>query len=141
MSDTRTALPVCEPNITPMLDVLLVLLIAFMAMSIRMHHTIDAVLPQPCTGTCATGVPIVLEVLAGPSYRINGSSVSDGLLRSKLAAIYAERTEKVLQVAGHQGANYQDVMTAMDIARSAGVLAIGIVPRASGTSGRLVGAP
>ena len=55
-----------EPNVTPMLDVLLVLLIIFLSVVIQVHHTIDSVLPQPCTGACSAGESIILEVRAGP---------------------------------------------------------------------------
>ena len=117
-----------------MLDVLLVLLITFMAISIRMRHTIDAQLSQPCVGKCAQGTPIVLEVFAGPAYRINRTPIAANALLQELEKIYDGRRDKVLQVAGHAGARYQDVISAMDVAKSAGVRAIGVPPKDSDAS-------
>lgn len=120
-----------ELNVTPMLDVLLVLLIIFMAISIRVHTTVDGVLPQPCAGHCAGGNEIVLEVLPGPSYRLNRAPIPADKLRDTLVSVFAPRPDKIVQVAGYPGATYQDVVTAMDIARGAGVRVIGIAPKDS----------
>lgn len=121
--------PSAEPNVTPMIDVLLVLLIVFMVVVVQVYHTMDVRLPIPCTGTCNGDAPIILEVLPGPAYRINHTDVAPGALADQLRALYAPRPEKIIQVAGHPGVRYQDVMAAMDIARSAGVRVIGIPPK------------
>jgi len=119
-----------DMNVTPMLDVLLVLLVIFMLLAMRERRTMDAQLPVPCAGTCEPGgPPIVLEVLPGPSYRLNRAPVARAELPGRLAAVYAGRPEKVLQVAGHPGATYQQVIAAMDLARGAGVRVIGLPPR------------
>jgi len=128
--DTRVV-AVSELNVTPMLDVLLVLLIIFMALSIRVHTTVDGALPVNCTGVCAGTSQIVLEVLPGPAYRINKAPVKASALAQTLNTRYAPRPEKVIQIAGYPGASYQDVITAMDIARGAGVRVLGIAPRES----------
>src|SRR4051812_45475086 len=107
-----------EMNVTPMLDVLLVLLVIFMS-AMQARKALDAVLPVPCTGTCRGGdVPIVLEVLPGPQYLLNRAPLASTDLRARLRAAYAGRPDKVLQVAGHRRAIYADVMGAMDAARS-----------------------
>lgn len=118
-----------EPNVTPMIDVLLVLLIIFMVASIRLHHTMDAQLPdRGCQGLCETTQQIVLEVLPGPAYRINQSAVEPSDLFARLSSIYLARPEKIIQVAGYPGARYEDVVSAMDVARSAGVRVVGVAP-------------
>jgi biopolymer transport protein ExbD len=123
--------PNAEMNATPMLDVLLVLLVIFMLVAMRMRHTLDAQLPAPCDGAaCDRGeLPLVLEVLPGPAYRLNGTAVAPDALGARLAAVYAARPTKVLTVAGHAGASYQQVIEAMDVARGAGVRVIGLAPR------------
>lgn len=131
MSAAHVAVPACEPNITPMLDVLLVLLIVFMTISVQVYRTIDAQLPQQCSARCEGAASIVLEVLPGPEYRINRAPVARAALRHTLAAIYANRPEKIIQFAGHPGVSYQEVVTALDIAKGAGVKVIGVAPRAS----------
>jgi biopolymer transport protein TolR len=131
MKAPRTDGPTFELNVTPMLDVLLVLLIIFMSVSIQVHRTIDVVLPVPCAGVCDGQPPIVLEVLPGPSYRVNQHAVASDQLLSYLLGIYRGRPDKIIQVAGHPAVRYDDVVHAMDIAKSAGVTAIGIAPRES----------
>jgi biopolymer transport protein ExbD len=124
-------IPSAEPNVTPMIDVLLVLLIVFMVVAIRVHRAIDTQLPQPCAGMCEGSEQIVLEILPGPSYRINQRAVPTSQLFATLEGIYRLRPEKVIEIAGHPGVRYDDVVAAMDIAKSAGVRAIGIAPKAS----------
>jgi biopolymer transport protein TolR len=118
-----------EPNLTPMIDVLLVVIIVFMVAVVRMYHTMDVVLPQACVGICEASAPIVLEVLPGPAYRINRSTVAQGDLFEELRKIYSARPEKIIQVAGHRAVPYSEVVAAMDIAKSAGVRVIAVAPR------------
>jgi biopolymer transport protein ExbD len=131
MTARHTDGPTFELNVTPMLDVLLVLLIIFMAVSIQVHRTIDVVLPVPCAGVCDGQPPIVLEVLPGPAYRVNQRPVANDQLRSYLVGLYRGRPEKIIQVAGYPTVRYDDVVHAMDIVKSAGVAAIGIAPKES----------
>jgi biopolymer transport protein ExbD len=131
MSTLARVSPSNEPNVTPLIDVLLVLLIVFMIAVVRTNRTMNVQLPQPCGSACDAGDAIVLEVLAGPAYRLNGTDVKPAELRDRLTAVYAGRPNKTILVAGAPGVRYQDVMTSMDIARFAGVTAIGIAPRAT----------
>lgn len=115
-------------NVTPMLDVLLVLLVIFMA-SVQVRKAMDVQLPAPCTGACRSkGTPIVLEVLPGRAYRLNQHPIRASDLPARLRAVYDGRPEKVIQIAGHRGARYQVVVDAMDDARTAGVRVIAIPP-------------
>ena len=129
MSLVKSTAPSAEPNVTPMIDVLLVLLIVFMVFVTQVYHSMDVRLPEPCTGVCNGANPIILEVLPGPAYRINSANVPGSELAGRLRAIYDGRPEKIIQVAGHPGVRYDDVMAAMDIAKSAGVRVIGISPK------------
>ena len=113
-----------------MLDVLLVLLIIFLTVVPWRKATMDAVLPQPCTGICETTNQVVLEVLPGPRYRINRMPVAAAALPRELAAIFGPRPEKTIHLAGYPGTRYQDVITAIDIAKSSGVRVVGIAPKA-----------
>lgn len=129
MSMTRPAALNSEPNVTPMIDVLLVVLIVFMLSVIRVYHTMDVQLPEVCAVVCESSPPIVLEVLPGPAYRINRQTVAAADLLARLRSIYGPRPEKIIQVAGHPAARYSDIVGAMDLAKAAGVLEIGIVPK------------
>src|SRR3954464_6661046 len=127
MHSSAVSLPTnSELNVTPMLDVLLVLLVIFMAASAAMHHTIDVSLPQPCADLCDGPDPITLEVLPGPTYRLNGTIIEHAALASTLRNVYVARPEKLMYVAGYRGVSYEAVVAAIDVARSNGVRAIGI---------------
>jgi len=122
--------PTFELNVTPMLDVLLVLLIIFMAAVMQIHHTIDVTLPIPCGGTCNSNeTPIVLEVFPGPTYRVNQKLIAPSELLGYLRGIYNGRPDKVIQVAGQPTVRYDDIVHAIDIAKSAGVHGVGIAPK------------
>jgi biopolymer transport protein TolR len=115
-------------NVTPFLDILLVLIITFLA-AVTARKTMDATLPVPCEGPCATNdVPIMLEVLADGSFLLNRAAVPAPSLLATLHRAFDGRPDKVLQVAGHRDASYQGVLAAMDVARSAGVTVIAIPP-------------
>ena len=132
MQTSAIRMPSAEPNVTPMIDVLLVLLIVFMTAVMQVHHTMDVQLPLPCTASCeGDATTSVLEIAPGPTYRINSAEVSRSELAGRLRSIYSNRPEKIIQIAGHPGARYDDVMNAMDVAKGAGVKVIGIAPAAS----------
>ena len=62
-----------ELNVTPMLDVLLVLLVIFMTSVVGLHHTMDAQLPEPCAVMCVGGPePIVLRFVFNAQAQIIG---------------------------------------------------------------------
>jgi biopolymer transport protein TolR len=126
---TAPAVRSAEPNITPMIDVLLVLLIVFMVTVIQVRQSMDANLSQPCTASCPSGNAIVLEVLPGPTYRVNQEPVAPSELRERLTGIYRNRPDKIIQIAGHPGARYADVVSAMDVAKTAGVRVLSIAPK------------
>jgi len=133
MTNTTRSLT-SDINVTPFLDVMLVLMIAFLA-SVTARKTMDVTLPVPCVGICVDdGQTIVLEVLADGSFLINTKPVRSAELSSTLRGIYAGRPTKIIQVAGHRNANYQAVLAAMDVARSAGVTVVSIPPSSSYSS-------
>jgi biopolymer transport protein TolR len=122
---TRKSLQ-AEPNVTPLIDVLLVLLIIFMVIVPVIPRGLTAMLPQtPKLGQPEPVAPIVVEVLArraGVEYRINGQSVEEkaGLV-SELDRIYSTRADKALFVRGDPGLSFEAVAEAIDASRAAGV--------------------
>jgi len=121
-----------EPNMTPMIDVLLVLLIIFMIIVPNSRKAIDVQLPDPTPSTApvnAVSNQIVLEVLPGGNYAINKEPVAHDRLASRLKEVFDPRPEKIIFVKGAPDVEYQDVITAMDLSRAAGVKVIGLPPR------------
>ena len=131
---TATRSLTSDINVTPFLDVLLVLMITFLA-SVTARKTMDVQLPVPCADICTgSDKSIVLEVLGDGSFLLNRTSVTSRELLRTLQGVYANRPEKVIQVAGHRNASYQAVLAAMDVARSAGVKVVSIPPSSSYSS-------
>ena len=131
-----------EPNVTPMIDVLLVLLIIFMAVLPSMRKAIDIQLPDPNPQVQPANTKsdqIVLEVSPGGKYAINSESVTRDRLPTRLKEIYDPRPEKIIFVKGVPGVKYADIIDAMDVARGAGVKVIGVPPK--DTPGSAPGAP
>jgi len=120
-----------EPNVVPMIDVLLVLLIIFM-MQIPMNRmAMDVQVPaeeKKKQKQDTKSDQIVLELLEGGGYAINTKPVQAAALDRELHLIYDERPAKLMFVKVAPNRKYQDVVTAMDIARGAGVQVIGFVP-------------
>lgn len=121
-----------DPNLTPMIDVLLVLLIIFMMIIPMSRKAIDTQLPDPNPAPSTPTVApdqIVLEVLPDDHYAINKEDVNKDQLFNRLKAIYDPRPEKIIFVKGDTTVKYSQVIWAMDQARGAGVKIIGVAPK------------
>ena len=124
--------PTSDMNVTPLIDVLLVLLIIFMMVIPMSRKAIDLQLPDPTPDNTPSGPPpsqIVLEVLPGNVFKINSQPVSKADLGRRLKEIYDPRPDKIIFVKGDPAVKYSDVISAMDVARGAGVKIIATTPK------------
>ena len=121
-----------EINVTPMIDVLLVLLIIFMMVIPMSRKAINLQLPDPSPSDTPQGPQpsqIVLEVLPNNVFKINTEPVAPARLAARLKEIYDPRPEKIIFVKGDEKVKYSEVIHAMDVARGAGVKVIGVPPK------------
>ena len=119
-----------EPNVVPMIDVMLVLLVIFMLVQ-QFRKAIDIQLPDPNPAVAAANSAsnqIVLEVLPGGQFAVNREPVTKDDLLKRLTEIYEARPEKIIFVKGDPKVQFQEVIYAMDMARGAGVKVIGVPP-------------
>lgn len=120
-----------EINVTPMIDVLLVLLIIFMVIVPALPRGEAALIPQTSHRGLSRGDAVVLEVLKGDgasvSFRINQQPVAPGELQSRLAAIYANRAQRVLFLKGDDQLSFTQIAQVIDIGHAAGIDQIGLM--------------
>jgi biopolymer transport protein TolR len=118
--------PSAEINMTPMIDVLLVLLIIFMVLQPALQAGVSVQAPPPGPGDPDGSTQLVLSIRPGPEYTLNAQPLDAARLTAQLRTVFADRPRRVLFIDAAPDLVYKDVIAAVDASRLAGVDVVGL---------------
>jgi biopolymer transport protein TolR len=123
-------------NVTPLVDVMLVLLIIFMVTAPMLHQGISVALPKTATTNLRSTLedPIVLSISKDGLYYINETPVARGLLKDRLRAILKGRKERAVLLKADRSLSYGTVIETLDLLNRMGIESLGMITDTSGSA-------
>lgn len=119
------------PNIVPLIDILLVLIIIFMVITPLTPKGLDALVPQPSPNQQQNveleNKTVVVQVLMGGKLKINNEDTNWEGLEPRMEQIFKDRAEKVAFVKGDNDVQFMDVARAIDLMKQAGIDRVGLI--------------
>ena len=121
--------PKSDINVTPLVDVMLVLLIIMMIVAPLLQQGVSLTLPVATNSSekPETQEDTLIQITADGRFHVNGKQVQEGDLRRQVEAALEEKKQKILLIKADEDASYGDVMGAMDELRAAGLEDIGLI--------------
>ena len=124
-----------EINVTPLVDVMLVLLIIFMVTAPMLHQGVSVALPKAQASNLPKSAedPVILSITKSGLYYINETPVARGLLKDRLRAILRGRREKAVLLKADRSLAYGTVIETLDLLNRMGIESLGMITDTSGT--------
>jgi biopolymer transport protein TolR len=121
--------PKSDINVTPLVDVMLVLLIIMMLIAPMLQKGVNVKLPEAgnTVDKPDTQTQTVVAIDSANQFWVNGLAVDKGSFADKVKTVLEDKTEKVVLIRGDQDALYSAIMQAMDDLRAAGIENIGLI--------------
>lgn len=124
-----------EINMTPLVDVMLVLLIIFMVTAPMLHQGVSVALPKTETTNLPSSVedPIILSITSDGRYYINETPVARGLLRDRLNAFLRTRKDRTVFLKADRALSVGTVVETLDVLNRMGIENLGFITDTSGS--------
>jgi len=128
-SDSDDLSDMAEINVTPLVDVMLVLLIIFMVTAPMLHQGVAVALPKTATTNLPSSIedPIILSITREGLYYINETPVARGLLKERLGAFLRTRKDRTVFLKADRALSYGTVVETLDVLNRMGIENLGMI--------------